>query len=113
MAVMDVRAAGGDVVYLPKFHCELNPIERVWALAKQKARLRCEYTFAALQKAVPECLDEVSVASIRRFCRRAREFVHVYKNNTSSTCGDLEKLRKQQYKSHRRVGVFNLKQPPV
>ncbi|KAI0631728.1 hypothetical protein C8Q77DRAFT_1228542 [Trametes polyzona] len=30
------HACGFGVVFLPKFHCELNPIEQYWCAAKHK-----------------------------------------------------------------------------
>ena len=31
---------------IPKFHCELNLIERVWCHAKQYTRSHCDYSFS-------------------------------------------------------------------
>jgi hypothetical protein len=31
---------GVEVLFLPKFHCELNPIEMVWGYAKRLYRLK-------------------------------------------------------------------------
>lgn len=39
----------GHIVYmLPKFHCKLNPIERVWAQTKRYARAYCKYSINSL-----------------------------------------------------------------
>jgi len=39
----------GHIMYmLSKFHCELNPMERVWAQAKRYARAYCEYSIRVL-----------------------------------------------------------------
>ena len=37
-----------QVMFIPKFHPELNPIERVWDRAKVYARNHCNYSFAGL-----------------------------------------------------------------
>jgi hypothetical protein len=50
-------------LFLPKFHCELNWIERYWGAAKKYARRHCGYSPAALRKIVPialsQSLDEI------------------------------------------------------
>ena len=40
---------GHKVVFLPKFHCELNPIERVWGQAKCYSRQYTNYTLVRLR----------------------------------------------------------------
>lgn len=45
-----------EEVEYPKFHHELNFVERYWCRAKRFARDNCEYDFEALEAAVPECL---------------------------------------------------------
>jgi len=34
--------------FLPKYHCELNPIERVWAQAKRYSKAYCKYSIVSL-----------------------------------------------------------------
>jgi hypothetical protein len=50
-------------LFLPKFHCELNWIERYWGAAKKYARRHCTYSLAALRTIVPialsQSLDEI------------------------------------------------------
>ena len=48
-------------VFVPKYHCDLNPIERVWGHAKQYTRRHCDYTFAGLEKTIGPALDSVSI----------------------------------------------------
>ena len=51
-----VFASGHLIDFYPKFHCELNFIERVWALLKKILRDECEWSFASLQVKVPEVM---------------------------------------------------------
>ena len=46
--------------FLPKFHPELNPIERVWGKAKQYARNNCN-TFEGLKRKISPALESVSL----------------------------------------------------
>jgi len=77
LAEMVVKA-GHLVEFFPKFHCECNPIERVWSIAKREARGRCDFSFPNLKIRVPAILKEVSVASIRAFYRRTWRYIHAY-----------------------------------
>ena len=46
-----------QAMFIPKFHPELNPIERVWGRAKVYARNHCNYSFAGLQSTVTPALE--------------------------------------------------------
>lgn len=47
-----------SVLFLPKFHCEFNPIELAWAKSKIYTRQHCGYSIVALRKLVPVALDK-------------------------------------------------------
>ncbi len=36
---------GHRCLFIPKYHCELNPIERVWGYAKMFTHKHCDYSF--------------------------------------------------------------------
>ena len=48
---------GHRVFFIPQYHCELNPIERVWGKVKRFTQKHCNYTFPQLEPA----LDSVNV----------------------------------------------------
>eukprot|EP00122_Pirum_gemmata_P005559 Pgem_evm1s5067 len=50
---------GHKVQNLPKFHCELNPIEMLWGTAKRYSRRECDYTTAGLRATIPDALESV------------------------------------------------------
>ena len=50
--------------FIPKFHCELNPIERVWAESKRYSREHCDYTFLGLEHTIEPSLHSISVGNI-------------------------------------------------
>ncbi|KAF9440312.1 hypothetical protein P691DRAFT_793660 [Macrolepiota fuliginosa MF-IS2] len=61
----EVKSHGFTVIFLPKFHCELNPIEQCWGYAKQ---CYCLYPASSseedLEKNVVSCLDNVPLLSM-------------------------------------------------
>ena len=64
-------AKGHLVMFFPKFHCELNSIERVWAQAKRYTRGHCNYTFNGLLHTVGPALDSVDTVLIRKYFRKS------------------------------------------
>ena len=63
-------------IFIPKHHCELNPIERVWGHAKQYTQKHCDYTFSGLEKTIGPALDSVSIGDRR--AERIFRNGHVY-----------------------------------
>ena len=55
---------GYKAYFISKFHCELNPIERVWAQSKKYSRVNCDYSFKGLEETVEPALESVSLDSI-------------------------------------------------
>ena len=47
-------------LFLPKFHPELNPIERVWGQAKKYSKAHCSYSFVSLRRTINPALDSVA-----------------------------------------------------
>ena len=92
---------GHRVMFIPKFHCELNPIECVWCHAKIYTRTHCDYTFAGLENTIDLVLDSVTVDLIRKFLRKVMEYHRAYREG-NIIGSDMKKIMKQ-YKSHRRV----------
>jgi hypothetical protein len=61
---------GVEVLFLPKFHCELNPIEMVWGYAKRLYRLKPESSREdQLEKNTMDSLDAVPLLFMRRYAR--------------------------------------------
>ena len=96
-----ILSKGHRVMFIPKFHCEINPIERVWCSAKQYTRAQCDYSFQGLKKTLGAALDSVDVEITRKFYRKVRKYHRAYRNNVK-VGKEMEKTLKV-YKSHRRV----------
>ncbi|RDX56410.1 hypothetical protein OH76DRAFT_1477023 [Lentinus brumalis] len=74
------RGRGVDVLFLPKFHCELNCIEQCWGHAKRTYRkFPPSSAEADLERNVVAALDAVPLVSIRRFYTRAHQFMDAYR----------------------------------
>ena len=92
---------------LPKFHCEINPIERCWAQAKRYVRAHTNYTLGGLRQNVPQGLDYVTVENIRNHFRKIRHYMFGYLLGVSAG-PELEehvKKCKKIYSSHRRKRI--------
>ena len=98
---------GHIAVLLPKYHCELNPIERVWAQAKRFTRAYCKYTIHSLRANLNPALDSVSLDSIQNHFRKVRHYMFAYLEGVPGG-SDLEKLVKRyktEIASHRRISA--------
>ena len=96
----------GHIVYmLPKFHCELNPIERVWAQSKRYTKAYCKYSIVSLRKLIIPALETVTLENIQNYFRKVRHYMFAYLEGLPGG-NELEKLVKNYkkiIKSHRRI----------
>ena len=73
------KARGVKVIFLPKFHCELNFIEQCWGYAKRIYRLNPESSREdVLEKNALNSLESIPLASMRKFANRSRRFMDAY-----------------------------------
>ena len=97
-----VTSKGHLIDYFPKYHCELNPIERVWGRAKATTRKSCDYTLPTLRGAVPKALQDISVSTIRRFFRHAFRYMDAYRPRSGRTLTMVQAaFAVKKYTSHR------------
>ena len=113
-----VREQGAFCLFTPKFHPELNFIERAWGRAKWFHRLFCDYTFPGLKSRIGIALGIVPMSGeqrrrharleeeeyvlprglIRKHARASRDYVKAY--NESDTV-NLRPEALKKLKSHR------------
>lgn len=68
------------IIFYPKFHCELNFIELIWAFMKSYLRKRCENNYARMKALVPEVLNNhVSLRLVRRVVNHTLRFMDGYR----------------------------------
>ena len=96
-----LTAQGHQVFFIPKFHCELNPIERVWGQAKVYSRKHTNFTLPRLRLIIRPALDSVSLDLIRKYFRKAQDYERAYSEGKESG-KELEQAVKV-CKSHRRI----------
>jgi len=95
-----VEQKGHQFILFPKFHCEFNFIEMFWGEGKKKTRAKCEFTFAALERNVPEALNSIPLTHIRKYARHCFRNMDAYRKGLSGI--ELEKALKK-YKNHRTI----------
>lgn len=96
----EVISSGQIFTMYPKFHCECNFIERYWGAAKRTARQECDYSFRSLANNLSSFLDQVSLAVIRRFARKAWRYIDAYCKDYDAKTAEFAV---KKYKSHRRI----------
>ena len=97
---------GHTAVFLPKFHCELNGIERVWGHSKRLTRAYCNYTIGSLSETVPWSLDSIPVETIRNYIQKSRVYMFAYLGGDTPATEMEMTVKKftKEYKSHIRIG---------
>ena len=95
----EIEQCGHMCLYLPKFHCELNPIERCWCHAKKQTKAFCNGSIERLRRTVPEALDSITMDMIAKFFMKTNDYEDAYKGHSCHTVDTVIKT----YKSHRRI----------
>ena len=80
--------------FLPKYHPELNLIERVWAQAKRYTKAYCKYSLPSLCKSIPLALQSVPLESIQKHFKKVRHYMFAYLEGLPGG-SDLETLVKK------------------
>ena len=90
--------------FLPKFHCELNPIELVWGIVK--GRFRRDNTFEA-KTHIPrlrEALKSVTAMEIKRVFLKVRDYETAYRGGaTTTTVEKYVSQMKKDRKAHKQI----------
>ena len=74
--VTDMTAnLGHKVIFYPKFHCELYPIEPYWCKAKWSTGEQCDYSLEKLRQTVFEALASVEQKTICGIFNRSMRII--------------------------------------
>ena len=72
-----IEAAGAEVLYLPPYSPDLNPIEKAWSKFKQLLRSAKARTEQALNQAIKEALQEISADNAQAWFRLTLNWVQL------------------------------------
>jgi hypothetical protein len=96
-----VEAAGHEIIFFPKFHCELNFIEMVWAFVKAYYRRHCQFDFKKLREMIDTImLEKVTKVFVRRAARHCYRFMDGYRRGMK---GPLLDYAIKKYSRHRSI----------
>ena len=93
---------GHVALFLPKFHCEFNFIELYWGALKYYCRNNCDYSFNKLLPTIYRAMDNVTLATIRKYARKYWRYMDAYRQGL--TIEQVEWAVKKQ-RSHRRINM--------
>ncbi|KZT67640.1 hypothetical protein DAEQUDRAFT_672921, partial [Daedalea quercina L-15889] len=90
---------GFEVLFLPKFHCKLNPIKQCWGHSKQDYR-KCSPSSLEtdLERNMLNALAVILLETIRRYFVRAQRFMDAYRRGLS---GKQAAWASKKYCGHR------------
>ncbi|KAA1072983.1 hypothetical protein PGTUg99_050072 [Puccinia graminis f. sp. tritici] len=97
---MIIEDAGHICLFLPKFHCELNPIELFWSYIKQAYRQethRCK-TFSEYKALFERIRQSCPLSTIRKYFRRIDRQISAYEQGYN---GPQSINLMKKYSSHR------------
>jgi hypothetical protein len=75
-----LEAEHQEVIFYPKFHCELNFIKRFWCLCKHYTQEHCTYLFEGLRETLPVVIASVSTATINHYYKYCVRKMEAYAN---------------------------------
>jgi hypothetical protein len=100
---IDTQDRGHYVLWNPKFHAELNPIEMKWAAMKDYTRKHTKESVAATKKGVAEALQHYTYKTGEKHCAHARRYMRAYMSGTPSSAVEAEMMA-TVYTGHRTGG---------
>ncbi|KAJ6578569.1 hypothetical protein B0H19DRAFT_930936 [Mycena capillaripes] len=94
-----IESRGHICDFYPKFHCELNFIEKYWGAVKSRYRSTpATSNFQEMRANVVKCLDDVPLLQIQRYANRSARFIHAY---TEGLSGAQVAWGNRRYHGHR------------
>ena len=77
-----IREHGHEILHLPPYHCELNPIELIWSQIKgYVARQNNAFKLKPVVKLVENAIAQISTFDWKRACEHTAKIEEEYKTN--------------------------------
>ena len=95
-----IEDRGHSLIWYPKYHCELNFLEMIWAYIKAKLRKLCNYNFAEFEEILPQVLENLPMEFVRKVKNHCFRAMSAYRIGME---GPLLDYAIRKYKSHRRI----------
>ena len=95
----EAERLGHRVDFLPKFHPELNPIERCWSRSKYHVHRFCDEKFQTMKRLIDESFSEenMPVGLVQKYFSHADRYAQQYRDG----CSILQAQMRMKKKSHR------------
>jgi hypothetical protein len=101
----EVIKLGFKIIFYPKYHCELNFIEKVWGYLKCYHRQICNYNYKDLideeRGLTNTMLHILPISTVRKFSRHCFRFMDAYRQPGLE--GPLADYAMKRYSSHRKI----------
>ncbi|KAI5823132.1 hypothetical protein K523DRAFT_287165 [Schizophyllum commune Tattone D] len=107
---LEAQKRGFRVLFLPKYHCKLNPIEMCWGYCKRLYRvLPFSKEEEQLMKNVSSCLEELPLLTIQKYVRRTMRFLDAYSKGLDGKAADwaVKKFRGHRVVSERIMAMWD------
>ncbi|KIJ29985.1 hypothetical protein M422DRAFT_268549 [Sphaerobolus stellatus SS14] len=93
-----IEEKGHICLFLPKFHCELDPIEMYWGWTRHQYRTVSDQKFSTAKAIIPQILNFVDVKLIQKFFRKTWRYIDAYEKGLDA---HQAAFAVKVYKSHR------------
>jgi len=101
----EVVKLGFKIIFYPKYHCELNFIEKIWGFLKCYHRRICNYSYQDLinedRGLANTMLHILPISTVRKFSRHCFRFMDAYRQPGLE--GPLADYAMKRYSSHRKI----------
>jgi hypothetical protein len=79
------------LMYTPRYNCELQPMERVWAMVKIYCKRWSQWAIGVMMELIDEAMRRVTSYNLRLFIGLARKYEEMYSNNNEPPAADVPK----------------------